>query len=78
MKNSILVIDEVDMMIEEESYFIDEHDIKGLWDMKGARVFGFSTKYSSALDKLSETLIGFPNLVHAGRKCLNEVDGKDV
>lgn len=52
-KHDILIIDEIDLLLEENGFHITDTEIKGLWNFRDKKIYGFSATYTTHLDPLS-------------------------
>lgn len=59
----IILLNEYDLMIVEHPYSIRSKCVRGLWELRGKRVFAFSATSSSSHERLLNSCISEPIVI---------------
>ena len=60
----MILLDEYDIMLSENLYKVRQNCIRGLWELRNKIVFAFSATSSPAHERLLNTCIGEPLVLH--------------
>jgi hypothetical protein len=56
----IIIIDEYDAMVQEHAYSVRHNCLRGMWELRGKKVFAFSATTSTAHERLLNICINEP------------------
>ena len=56
----VLILNEYDQIINEQSYLVHNNSLSGLWHLKGKKVFAFSATSSVSHERLVANFIDHP------------------
>lgn len=61
--SEIIILDEYDLIVSKSSYFVQQVNILGLWQLRGKRVFAFSATSSASYERFVSNVIMQPKVL---------------
>lgn len=62
-KHDVIILNEYDLLINEHSYYEQQHGIKGLWQLKDRRVIAFTATSNTSYERFVNNCITKPTIL---------------